>query len=404
MRRAWLEAGLFLALAVPMSVGQAKSESTTAAPENINIVGHGTAGKIPKFVGRRTIGDSIMFEANGEIDVHGSLNAEVQSGPGIALRGGNPTTDGSTEIDASYGSGIRGVIADTSSPAGISVFAINDASTGDPIGVFGKTVSTFRGIGVRGQAVADSGGGLGVLGEAASPDGVGIVGSNFSDHGNPVAIIGSVSSNDRGTAILGRSASSSGSGVGVEGQAFSADGVAGAFDNVAGGNILTGISAGATRFRVDGAGTVFANGGFQPGGADFAESMAVAGDQSKYAAGDLLVIDSTGSRRLAIAQQAYSTLVAGIYSTKPGMVGSTRNADEPRPKSEVPLAVVGIVPCKVTSENGAIEVGDLLVTSSRPGRAMKGTDRSRMLGAVVGKALEPLAGGEGTIQVLVTLQ
>jgi hypothetical protein len=35
---------------------------------------------------------------------------------------------------------------------------------------------------------------------------------------------------------------------------------------------------------------------------------------------------------------------------------------------------------------------------------MKGTDRARMLGAVVGKALEPLSEGKGTIQVLVTLQ
>ncbi len=35
---------------------------------------------------------------------------------------------------------------------------------------------------------------------------------------------------------------------------------------------------------------------------------------------------------------------------------------------------------------------------------MKGTDRNRMLGAVLGKALEPLASGQGLIQVLVTLQ
>jgi len=66
--------------------------------------------------------------------------------------------------------------------------------------------------------------------------------------------------------------------------------------------------------------------------------------------------------------------------------------------------VVGIVPCKVTTENGAIARGDLLVTSSRPGYAMKGTDRERMLGAVLGKALEPLRKGTGVIQVLVTQQ
>ena len=48
--------------------------------------------------------------------------------------------------------------------------------------------------------------------------------------------------------------------------------------------------------------------------------------------------------------------------------------------------------------------GDLLVTSSTLGRARKGTDRARMLGAVVGKALEPLRERTGIIQVLVTLQ
>jgi hypothetical protein len=35
---------------------------------------------------------------------------------------------------------------------------------------------------------------------------------------------------------------------------------------------------------------------------------------------------------------------------------------------------------------------------------MKGTDRSQILGAIVGKALEPLREGKNVIQVLVTLQ
>ena len=91
--------------------------------------------------------------------------------------------------------------------------------------------------------------------------------------------------------------------------------------------------------------------------------------------------------------------MAGIYSTRPGLLGSTRKVDESTPQNEVPLAVVGIVPCKVTAENGPIRVGDLLVTSSTAGHAMKGTDRSRMLGAVVGKALEPLLVGKGVIDV-----
>jgi hypothetical protein len=45
----------------------------------------------------------------------------------------------------------------------------------------------------------------------------------------------------------------------------------------------------------------------------------------------------------------------------------------------------------------------LLPASSAPGYARKGTNRQRMLGAVVGKALEPLGKGSGAIQALVTL-
>ena len=48
--------------------------------------------------------------------------------------------------------------------------------------------------------------------------------------------------------------------------------------------------------------------------------------------------------------------------------------------------------------------GGYETASSVPGHAMKGTDRARMLGAIVGKALEPLPSGTGIVEVLVTLQ
>jgi hypothetical protein len=44
-------------------------------------------------------------------------------------------------------------------------------------------------------------------------------------------------------------------------------------------------------------------------------------------------------------------------------------------EESVPLGVVGVVPTKVTTEGGAIQRGDLLVTSSTPGHAMKGDHR-----------------------------
>ncbi|HUO29511.1 MAG TPA: hypothetical protein VMU80_09855 [Bryobacteraceae bacterium] len=172
-----------------------------------------------------------------------------------------------------------------------------------------------------------------------------------------------------------------------------------------GGNIYLGMTNGVHKFRVDTNGVTYADGGFQSSGADFAESFAVRGRRSLYEPGDVLEIDPTSNRHLTLSNHPYGTLVAGIYSTKPGLLASPHQIDDPAVQStEVPLAVVGIVPCKVTAENGAIARGDMLVTSSRAGYAMKGTDRSRMLGAVVGKALEPLNKGTGVIQVLVTLQ
>jgi hypothetical protein len=100
--------------------------------------------------------------------------------------------------------------------------------------------------------------------------------------------------------------------------------------------------------------------------------------------------------------------VAGIYSTKPGFLGRRSavgaSGESEATENEIPMAMIGIVPCKVSAENGPIRRGDLLVTSSTPGHAMKGTDTFGMLGAVVGKALQPLAAGTGVIEVLVTLQ
>ena len=68
------------------------------------------------------------------------------------------------------------------------------------------------------------------------------------------------------------------------------------------------------------------------------------------------------------------------------------------------MAILGVVPCKVSNENGRIERGDLLVTAGTSGHAMKATDSARLTGAVLGKALEPLNQEHGVIEVLLALQ
>ena len=137
-------------------------------------------------------------------------------------------------------------------------------------------------------------------------------------------------------------------------------------------------------------------------GGDYAESVDVSGARAHYGPGDVLVIQPDHPGKFLKSAEPYSTAVAGIYSTKPGLVG--RHQLTPKNADEIPMAMIGIVPTKVTAENGAIHPGDLLVTSSTLGYAMKGTDRSKMLGAVIGKALDSLDSGTGTIEVVVMLQ
>jgi hypothetical protein len=172
-------------------------------------------------------------------------------------------------------------------------------------------------------------------------------------------------------------------------------------------------------FRIQGNGDVYAEGKFYPDGADVAEMVAVASGAWAVEPGDVMVIDRGSPRAVVKSTAARSRLVAGIYSTNPGFIGGERDWGKPAAAGdeesgaytlldmasefdEVPMAVVGIVPCKVSAENGPIRPGDLLVTSATPGHAMRDDDPG--VGTVLGKAMESLDSGTGLIRVLVTLQ
>jgi hypothetical protein len=70
----------------------------------------------------------------------------------------------------------------------------------------------------------------------------------------------------------------------------------------------------------------------------------------------------------------------------------------------MPIALVGKVFCKVDADHSPVEIGDLLTTSPTLGHAMKVCDPIKAFGAVIGKALRPLRGGQGLIPILVALQ
>lgn len=177
------------------------------------------------------------------------------------------------------------------------------------------------------------------------------------------------------------------------------------------------------KFRVNGNGDVTADGAFTGGGADFAEMLQVSSGAATVEPGDVMVIEPARTGAITKSATARSTLVAGIYSTKPGFIGSERDWDKSfgqkmgtfddetgafsmtdiaQTFDEIPMAVVGIVPCKVSAENGAIRPGDLLVTSATPGHAMR--EDNPAVGTVLGKAMGELSSGTGMIKVLVTLQ
>jgi len=349
------------------------------------VSGSGTANTIPVWTGKTSLGNSQI----------------IQSGTNVGIGGTS--------------SGARFYVV-TSNGSGQSVLGNNTSNSKNtmPVGVAGLS-SGLLGVGVYGQANSTTGAAIGTVGITVSPIGIGVEGisdASSGDGGNASGVAGVFNgTSGTGSGVIGISASPKGSGVlgqsinfiGVTGTTSGASGIAGYFDNTAAGTLLVGAVNGTHKFRVDGTGRGFFDGGTQVGGADFAESVAIAAADGRREPGDLLVVDRESTRQLTLATEPYSTLVAGIYSTKPGVLATPHTMAE-NASNEIPLAIVGIVPCKVSAENGSIMPGDLLVTSSTPGHAMKGTDRSRMLGAVVGKALEPLSEGKGVIQVLVTLQ
>lgn len=180
---------------------------------------------------------------------------------------------------------------------------------------------------------------------------------------------------------------------------------------------LYGACAAGPVFTVENDGGVFADGTYQTPAADFAEMWPVGTEGGEWRLeggralepGDVLALGPDGGVVLAGLRGAGP--VIGIYSTQPGLL-----AGGPQPvsrithhasRSRVPVALVGIVPIKVSVENDPIRPGDLLALSSTPGVAARakpvsfGEWQFYLSGSFLGKALEPFNGpGQGMVRVL----
>lgn len=288
---------------------------------------------------------------------------------------------------AGTGPGLNVLQNATSLGAGVGVYIQNPTSTG-----IGVTVNQ-QGLGQAGQFIVNN---------AANSGPCLYTQSNGGD--GAIIAVKTGTGNSAGFYI----ANTSNSGVAIDASTDGTGNVMNLNHQGVSGDIALFRSSGLPKARIDKTGQGFFNGGTQNSGADVAELFDVEGPKSQYEPGDVLVISETTDRTAEKSFAPNSTKVAGVYATKPGVTLTEKDMNEST-DALVPMGVIGVIPTKVCLENGPIKRGDLLVTSSSPGKAMKAIaekgDGIYPAGVILGKALENYDGtGSGLIKVLVNVK
>jgi hypothetical protein len=126
--------------------------------------------------------------------------------------------------------------------------------------------------------------------------------------------------------------------------------------------------------------------------------------REQLAPGTVVVLDQSASNQVVPSSHAYDTTVAGVVSTQPGLLLGEAG------ENKVMVATTGRVKMRADATRRPIRIGDLLVSSNITGVAMASEPIElagvavHRPGTIVGKALEPLDGGQGEILVLLSLQ
>ena len=192
-----------------------------------------------------------------------------------------------------------------------------------------------------------------------------------------------------GGVVLGISNTSAAINIPTSGNVF--------FNN--GNNVGIGTTNPSTKFHV--VGNVTVDGNISAKYQDLAEWVH---SSRTIQPGTVVTVDQTLNNSVLPSDTAYDTRVAGVVSAQPGIVLGEAGADK------VKVATTGRVKVRVDATTAPIRTGDLLVTSDREGMAMRsepmdvGGRKFHQPGTLIGKALEPLAEGEGEILVLLSLQ
>ncbi len=362
-----------------------------------NLTGNAGTDPSTDFLGTSDA-QPLIFKTNNteamRIDTDGDLGVGTNT-PGARV----DAVSGQIAIEGSS-TNARGVVGLSTNSVGV-----DGESATSGIGVTGKSSS---GIGIQGTATSNDG----VQGVSTSEDGVqGISKTQDGVAGASTSGFGVVGASTSGTAgVLGEGPHDGVLGMSSE-PANSATGAAVYAINSAGGDLFIGQNiTGNHVARIDSLGKGYFDGGEQTGGADYAESMQASVNPKALAPGDVLAVDPNHADEVRLSDSPDSQLVVGVYSTKPSVLATGNRGIDSSLAGTVPVAMLGIVPTKVSAENGAVKAGDLLTTARTPGYAMKAASvvvdgvRIYPTGAILGKALQALHGARGVIDVLVTLR
>ena len=381
------------------------NQGTGAALEGINSSTNanvaGVTGKITSATagssssGLRGINNSLGFNGYGVWGSHSGYGSGVygSSVSGNGIQGsstdgsgvfGTSTNGSAGYFDISNASSMYDVLFAYTVGSGSGVTAISEQGNG----MWGITYSGTS-AGILGYNI---GGGEGIVGRSISNTAAAVVGRNDGTFAGVQGIAGT----DGGTGVLAQ--------ANVDGT-INSNALVAEIIGSANGNTAIFKANGANVARIDKTGKGFFNGGTQVGGADVAEFFDVEGSRHDYEPGDVLVISTTSDRKVEKSSVPYSTLVAGVFATKPGILLTEENAEQDQLDEMVPMGVIGVIPVKVCMEGGEIKRGDLLVTSSLPGVAMKADPEKIKPGQILGKALQDYdSKSVGKINVLVSLK
>ena len=173
------------------------------------------------------------------------------------------------------------------------------------------------------------------------------------------------------------------------------------------GNVGIGTNSPAAGTRLDVTGAGHFTGNVTVDGIIYAKYQDVAEwvpSEGEMPAGTVVILNPLKTNAVIPSTRAYDTAVAGVVSDQPGVLLGVGGENKAK------IATTGRVKVHVDARAHAVHIGDLLVTSDIPGTAMLsepldlGGVKIHRPGTLIGKALEPLANGEGEILVLLSLQ